>query len=231
MKIFNDDGSLNKDYYNQVVINVMEDTASSTFESISGKVYEALIKYAVKTSDAFMFMAHENSDFNLLLQELKPFLIKIRKPAPKGTAYFMEGKEFEDFYLMSDCTDEDINSYRKMIDHEINICAKKGIGWPGNIGQTDQRYDIYLFKSDVKVLPILLKSEKLADWKAPQFPEDLCFFRNNECWLFTVSHEEILSFTLKSYDEYDLLKSIGVKFSSVWSDYKELNSIAFHETY
>ena len=42
--------------------------------------------------------------------------------------------------------------------------------------------------------------------------DNICFYKNNKCWLYSVAHEQICDIYCDSKDEFEYLKSIGVKF-------------------
>ena len=206
------------------------------FNGITLENYERFLIYALEHSDAFMFITFDevyshSNDLKVFLQDLKPFLIKKRKPAPEGTVNFLEKDDLANFFLKNNPTDKNIKKYHDIQNREMQKQAEKGIGWPGNIGQTGTKKTIYLFKSDLNVLHYLLKPKMLDNWHMPMFPEDLSFFRHNMCWLFTVIHEWELDIVPQNIDEYNTLKSIGIDFIYPWSYYKERESIVFNENY
>ncbi len=49
-------------------------------------------------------------------------------------------------------------------------------------------------------------------WLNPNFPEDIAFFRNGYCWLYSVAHEEICDIYCENEEEYEYLKLIGIEF-------------------
>jgi hypothetical protein len=63
--------------------------------------------------------------------------------------------------------------------------------WPGTeiIGATA---NVCFYKLNSETANILKKAERLYQWEAPNFPEDLAFYvKNSNIWLATVAHEHM----------------------------------------
>ncbi len=58
----------------------------------------------------------------------------------------------------------------------------------------------------------LLNKKSIYDWCFLTSLEDLCFYKNGYCWLYSVAHEEICDIFCENEEEYEYLKSIGIKF-------------------
>lgn len=58
----------------------------------------------------------------------------------------------------------------------------------------------------------LLNKKSIYDWCFLTSLEDLCFYKNGYCWLYSVGHEEICDIFCENEEEYEYLKSIGIKF-------------------
>ena len=76
----------------------------------------------------------------------------------------------------------------------------------------DDLFDILFFKLSEDVKKYLLSNNSLYSWLNPESPEDISFFKEGYCWLRSVSHEEIYNIYCKSEEEYEYLKSIGIRF-------------------
>jgi len=148
-----------------------------------------------------------SNEYKSFMKKLEPFLIKTRKSDPG------DGSEYQKIQS------EGRNDYYR----------KNGIGWPGYLGYGDPNWEneIRLYKSDISLLPHLLKPGSLENWRIPKYPEDISFYRNNECWMYTVSHERMLCISPKDEEEHRLLESMGIRF-----DYQpNYNTSIFHEEY
>ena len=92
--------------------------------------------------------------------------------------------------------------------------------WPGTESYSDRKYkfDICFYKTDINVISTILQAESLLKWEYPQYPEDICFFRKNKCWLFTVAHEEIIGVVNETVEDLSFLKTIHVTTESSTND-------------
>lgn len=80
-----------------------------------------------------------------------------------------------------------------------------------NVGQ--EYYTIYYLKLDSSLRKDILERESLyGGWCFPNSVEDISFFKNKCCWLYSVSHENLCEIYCDNEEEYNYLKSIGVEF-------------------
>lgn len=68
------------------------------------------------------------------------------------------------------------------------------------------------FNLSEDVKKYLLSNTCLYCWLNPKYPEDISFFKDGYCWLRSVSHEEICDIYCENEEEYEYLKSIGLRF-------------------
>lgn len=85
------------------------------------------------------------------------------------------------------------------------VCVKRGGRWPENFVHPDDKfiYKVVLYKAVPEVLPYLVQPESLSAWQHPNFPEDLCFYKNDLCWLAWTS-------LYADDEEAALIKAMGV---------------------
>ena len=74
------------------------------------------------------------------------------------------------------------------------------------------RYDTYYLKINTETKKEVLSKKSLYDWCFPNSIEDICFFKDGYCFLETVAHEELCFIYCENKEEYEYLKSIGIKF-------------------
>ncbi len=79
-----------------------------------------------------------------------------------------------------------------------------------------EEYRILLYEMNEKIKEKLICNNGLGEWRYPKWPEDPCFFDENEaCWFKTVIHEELAII----YDESELaieeIEACGIDFD-VW---------------
>lgn len=70
----------------------------------------------------------------------------------------------------------------------------------------------YFFKITKNLQKNIIKKNSIFDWCYPNSIEDICFYNNGFCRLFSVAHEKMLDIFCKDEEEYNHLKTIGVKF-------------------
>lgn len=73
-----------------------------------------------------------------------------------------------------------------------------------------ESYDVYYYKISNEVEKMLINQRRLYNMLFPDFPEDIRFFKDNNLWIETISHEEIGIINIDDEKEYNYLKSMGL---------------------
>lgn len=81
-----------------------------------------------------------------------------------------------------------------------------------NCYPTDIYYNYYYFQTTTEVKDYILSNQNLYAWLNPEYPEDIAFFKNGYCWLYSVAHEKLCHIYCENEEEYKYLKSIGIEF-------------------
>lgn len=71
---------------------------------------------------------------------------------------------------------------------------------------------IALYKATDEIKEYLLSNKEIYKWHYPKYPTDVSFFKNGKCWMHTIAHEEMLQIYYETEEEFNYLKSIGIKF-------------------
>lgn len=71
--------------------------------------------------------------------------------------------------------------------------------------------DTYTFKLNEEIKSEILSKKSLYDWSYPDSLEDICFFKDGYCFLETITHENLCFIYCDDKEEYEYLKSIGIK--------------------
>lgn len=71
-------------------------------------------------------------------------------------------------------------------------------------------YHFYHFSDEMK--NYLLTNKNLYAWLNPNYPEDISFFKDGYCLLYSVAHENLCNIYCENEKEYKYLKLIGVNF-------------------
>ena len=150
---------------------------------IKGKVYEDLVRYASKRCDAVMFVFCKVPFRGEKLMELEETKSKVKKELEKSFLKDREGNEW----------------------------VYTGTYYPW-VGNKKMGSNILFYKFDEDLVEFLLKNDNLYNWLNPDFPEDIAFFKDGYCWLYSVAHEDICDIYCKDRKEYEELKAIGIEF-------------------
>lgn len=73
---------------------------------------------------------------------------------------------------------------------------------------------IFFIKMNNK-LKTFLSNHPFKDWRFPDLPEDLIFYQNNNIWLETITHENIIFIHNESKDDIAFLNKCKIKFHYV----------------
>lgn len=112
----------------------------------------------------------------------------------------------------------------------FKIKSRANPSWPGTPGTIcpNTTYKVVFYKNNPLAKSVLSRAYCLSDWTAPQNPQDLAFFKGNQCWFYSVGHEKIAA--IIRADEEDLCfveanglakKSSAQKFTDYFLCYDE----------
>lgn len=103
--------------------------------------------------------------------------------------------------------------------------------WPGTPYTycANTTYKIVFYRNDIKAKEILKKVNKLSDWSRPDYPQDLAFYKGNNCWSFSVGHENIAGILNPTERDIDFLeknnlalaKDVGIDTDNYYDFYNE----------
>lgn len=194
-------------------------------------IYNRLIEYACAKSDAFMLVIYRYDK-------------KIQSTALEIKGKFAKSKEIQ----ASICRANEEAQKRRLRDRKIfkesakpflkkldpYMIKKRNFPteWPGTqviFYDNNTDVDICVYKMCEEVKKFLLEPKGIFKWKYPYFPEDLCFFKDGECWLETTAHDEFGIIYTNDFEDIETLKNIGVNFDYTERNEKEID--LFHEDY
>lgn len=158
---------------------------------IKGEVYKNLIEYAYDKCDAVMFVFRRDGFSQEDILKLNNLLNQIKKKFSNSILKMRNGS----YWVFS-----------KVGYSQLDI---EGYNDPPNY---DKLFDIVFLKLNDDIKFYLQSNDNLYKWLNPNFPEDISFFRNGYCWLYSVAHEEKCYIYCSNKKEYDYLKLIGVEF-------------------
>jgi len=159
---------------------------------IEGEIYEKLIDYALKECDAIMFVARKDG---LNIQQLNTLNKTLNNIQSKLKSALLK-KRNGSYWV-----------FTKVGYSQLQISTQK------DESNFNDLFEIYFYKTTSKIKQYLLTQRNLYRWLNPDYPEDLAFFKNGYCWLYSVAHEEICEIYVQNEKEYEYLKSIGISFA------------------
>jgi len=185
---------------------------------IRDNAYNKLIHYALETSDAFLCVSLSNPIFSVdvdeqieLAQEFLPSF----KP-DRQTIEYLKKKEDESIadtqIFMNSCI-----PFIKELEIFL-IKQRHNPIWPSTeIISSPSTYNINVYRTEDMAFNLLVRPKSYFSWRYPYYPEDLSFFRQNRCWLYSSSHEEYIEIFPSSISEYDMLVDMGIDFAEPYT--------------
>lgn len=73
-------------------------------------------------------------------------------------------------------------------------------------------YKTYYLRYTTDVFNYLMINKNIYKWLNPTFPANIELYKENECWLYSIGHELDCCVYPENEEEYEYLKSIGIKF-------------------
>lgn len=102
--------------------------------------------------------------------------------------------------------------YFKKVLEPFKVKCRSNPSWPGTLNTFSEKstYKIIFYRNDDSAKQILKECNCLSDWSRPKCPEDLAFFKGNECWFYSVGHEMIAAIISADKDDLDFVESKGL---------------------
>lgn len=94
---------------------------------------------------------------------------------------------------------------------KFQIKSRSNPSWPGTLKTicSNTTYKIIFYKTTNDAKEILKKVDALNDWSRGK-PEDLAFFKGNQCWFYSVGHEKIAAIIRANATDIEFLNSKGL---------------------
>lgn len=162
-------------------------------EKITNAQYERLIKYAFQKSDAIMFVFRKDGFNNHQILELEKTSRNLQEKFRDSILKIRNGPYWV---------------FTKVGYSQLGI-SNTEFRDPPNF---DKLFEILFFKTDKELEKYMLSNSDLYAWLNPNYPEDISFFKDGYCWLYSVAHEEMCDIYCESVEEYNYLRSIGIEF-------------------
>lgn len=91
------------------------------------------------------------------------------------------------------------------------VSAYKSNNMPSMItlNMNNHIYETVIYKADIGTKTALLKVNDIFDWDYPEYPMDLCFFKDGYAWVITSAHEKDALIYTDNNKEIRTLKKMG----------------------
>ena len=100
-----------------------------------------------------------------------------------------------------------IYKYQKHIIFEKDHIIKEGY-----LSKKIRHSTTYYLEPVFELKNELLNRKSIYNFIFPTSLEDLCIFKDEYCWLYSVAHEKICDIYCENEEEYNYLRSIGIEF-------------------
>ena len=92
---------------------------------------------------------------------------------------------------------------------QFQVKSRTTPSWPGTpfTHSANSTYKIVFYKTHPDAKKVLMELDCLSDWSRPNNPEDLAFFRGNNCWFYSVGHEKMAAVIDADSEDIAFLKS------------------------
>jgi len=95
------------------------------------------------------------------------------------------------------------------------VINKKSIGQHPDTGTHFENCDLIKIQCCETTRRILMDATQIFEWNGNECPEELCFYRDDEKWFVSVSHERFLFIYNESKDDIDFLNKERIEYNFV----------------
>lgn len=83
--------------------------------------------------------------------------------------------------------------------------------WPGTLVtySINTRYQVTFYRTDPQAKAIVKRIHSLYAWNRQFLPQDLAFFRGDQCWFASVAHEQMAFLLHATKEDITLMTEIG----------------------
>lgn len=166
------------------------------FEDIRGEKYQRLIAYLLNKCDTFTFCLPDFGKRAYFHHESGSFLDKYY------VSSLDDGLPFQTYKTRVAPKVELVKDHLRKVFCDIKYCTNL----------YDREREIYVVKIDSSLNADFFASDGLSEWRYPNFPEDICFYKNGQCFIETVTHEQCCFFYLEDDDLLKLLDNLDIEY-------------------
>lgn len=113
----------------------------------------------------------------------------------------------------------------------FEVKSRTNPSWPGTLDTVcpHTTYKIIFYRNTADAKKILKQVNCLSDWSRPKYPQDLAFFKGNQCWFYSVGHEKIAAMIHATDEDLDFVEKNGLALRNAAFDPKDHYFHAFDE--
>ena len=95
---------------------------------------------------------------------------------------------------------------------KFKVKSRSNPSWPGTQSTYSHKttYKIVFYRTDLEAKEILKTVSSLNMWSSPTYPQDLAFFKKEECWFYSVGHENIAAILRPTDEDYCFVEKKGL---------------------
>lgn len=158
--------------------------------SITNDIYHKLIEYSFSECDTIMLVFRKDGLDDNKINCLNNTIAKLKQKFGKYVLKTRNGGHWV---------------FTKVGNRECGFAKEDPPGF-------DDLFEIIFLKTTPELKEYILENHDLYAWLNPKYPEDISFFKDRYCWLYSIAHEELCFIYCKDEEEYEYLKSIGIEF-------------------
>lgn len=104
-----------------------------------------------------------------------------------------------------------MEEYEKALE-PFAVKSRANPSWPGTLKTIcpNTTYKIVFYRSTPASKEVLKQVDCLSAWSSPAYPQDLAFFKGNQCWFYSVGHEKMGAFIHANAEDIDFVVSHGL---------------------
>ena len=104
-----------------------------------------------------------------------------------------------------------MKSFKKALE-PYKVKSRSNPSWPGTLKTIcpNTTYKVVFYKNDSRAKEIIKQVSRMSEWSCPLYPQDLAFFKGNQCWFYSVGHEKIAAIIHASEKDIDFVERKGL---------------------
>ena len=159
-------------------------------EDIVKPYYDELIQYLLKKCDVFTFCL---PNFGKLIRTIN---------GQKTIKYLDDGSVFSSY------KNKVMPRIEKTLTRQLKIYHSECYG----TNSYDREREIYIVAIDKFMDISFFDNERLFAWRYPNFPEDICFYKEGRCFMELISHEQLCFFYLPDDTLFNFLDERKIEY-------------------